>query len=65
MGHFMSNHRADAAVIDCVVSIGVEERRLQNSGRENDLVHLRIVIRVHSRRSHSPFRPIDRFADFV
>ena len=31
--------RADAAVVDGVVGLEVEERRLQDAGREDDLVH--------------------------
>ena len=33
------DHRADAAVVRGVVGVGVEERRLQDRGREHDLVH--------------------------
>ena len=61
----MSDHRADAAVIDCVVGIGVEERRLQNSSRENNLIHVRVVIGIHRRRCHSPFGAIHWLADFL
>src|SRR5215211_405118 len=42
----------------------MEERRLQSPGRERDLVHLRIEIRVHSWRRHEPFISIDRLSDF-
>ena len=65
MSHFVSDDGANPAVINCVVGIGVEERRLQNSSRENDLIHVRVVIRVHRRRCHAPFGAIDRFADLL
>ena len=63
--HLVTDYCSDPAVIHCVIRVGVEEWRLQNAGRENNLVHLRIVVRVHRRRRHSPFRAIDRFADLV
>ena len=65
MRHFVADDGADAAIIHRVVRVRVEERWLQNSGRENNLVHLRIVVGVHRRRRHSPFGAIDRLADFV
>src|SRR4029077_957696 len=36
--HFMADHGANRAVVYCVVSVGVEERWLQNAGREHDLI---------------------------
>ena len=65
MRHLMPDHRADAAVIHCIICLGVEEWRLQNSGRENDFVHGRVVVRVHRWRRHAPFRAINRLADFL
>ena len=59
----MPDDRADTAVIYRIVRIRVEEWRLQNPGRKNDLVVHWIVIRVHRRRSHAPLRAIGRFAD--
>src|SRR6478752_5708994 len=35
----VADHGADAAVVDGVVGLEVEERRLQDRGREDDLVH--------------------------
>ena len=63
--HFVSDYRAHAAVVDGVIGFRIEERRLQDSRRENDLVHHGVVIGVHRRRRHSPFAAIDRFADFL
>ena len=34
----VADHRPDAAVVGRVVGLGVEERRLQDRGREDDLV---------------------------
>src|SRR6266436_3545222 len=36
--HFVADDRADPAVVHRVVGVGIEEWRLQNSGRENNLV---------------------------
>ena len=63
--HLVADDRADAAVVDRVVRLRIEERRLQNAGREHDLVHVRIVVGVHGRRRHAPFGAIDRFADLL
>ena len=35
----MPDHRADPAIIHRIVGIGIEERRLQNPRRENNLVY--------------------------
>ena len=55
--------RAGRAEVDRVVDRLVEERRLQNAGREVDLVLERVVVRVDRRRRHPPFGPVDRLAD--
>src|SRR5690242_15135190 len=41
-----------AAVVDRVVRVGIEERRLENPRREDDLVHAGVVVRIHRRRGH-------------
>ena len=64
----MSDDRANAAVVDRVVGLRIEERGLQNRSRKHDLVHLRIVIGVDRLRRHLPLAPIDglaELADFV
>ena len=61
----MADHGANRAVVHPVVSIRVEERRLQNAGRKHNLVHVRVVIRVHGRRRHAPIGAIDRLADLL
>src|SRR5215471_9824696 len=60
----MSNHRADPAVIESIVRLGIIEWRLQNAGGKNYFVVLRVVIGVNCRRRHAPFRLVYRFADF-
>ena len=64
MGHLVTDHDTDATIVDSVVSIRVEERRLENSGREADLVGAWIVISVDSLRRHSPLGPVGGFAKF-
>ena len=63
MGHFMADHRADAAVVHRVIRLGVEERRLQNSGGKHDFVQGGIVIGIYRRRGHSPAVAIDRMTE--
>src|SRR4029077_16467079 len=63
-GDFVSDHRADGAVVVSVVAIGVVERRLQDTRGENDFVELRVVVSVDGRRRHAPFAAVDGFADF-
>ena len=60
---FVADHGADAAVVHRVVGREIEERRLQNAGGEDDLVHRRVVIGVDRRRRHVPFAAIDRLAE--
>ena len=59
----VADHRADATVVGGVVGLGIEERRLQDRGREDDLVHLRVVVGVDRLRGHEPFLAIDRLAE--
>ena len=61
----MADHGADRAIVDGVVGAHVEERRLQDRGREHDLVHRAAVIRVHGLRRHAPLGVVDRFAQFL
>jgi hypothetical protein len=61
----VADHGADAAVVDRVVRVGVEERRLQDRGREHDLVHLRVVVGVDGLRRHAPLVAVDRLAQLV
>ncbi len=38
VGDLVADHAADAAVVDGRVAVRIEERRLQDRGREDDLV---------------------------
>src|SRR3546814_14565045 len=48
----VSDHRADAAVVDRVVAVGIEERRLQDRGGEVYRVGARAVVGVNRLRGH-------------
>ena len=56
----MPNHRSNGAVVDRLVSTQIEERRLQNGGREHNLVEYWGVIGIHCLRVHAPLVAIDR-----
>ncbi|KIU01269.1 hypothetical protein QU39_00100, partial [Staphylococcus aureus] len=43
--------------------IGIEKGRLQDRGRESDLVGQRVVIGVHRLRRHVPQRAVDRLGE--
>ena len=48
-----------------VINLGIVERRLQNSGREVDVVLLRVVVSVDRGRRHAPLAAVHRLADLV
>ena len=54
---------ADRAVVDRVVGVGMEERRLEDGRREHDLVHRGVVVRVDRLRGHVPLVAVDGGAD--
>ena len=60
---FVPNYSADTAVVHCIVKLCVVERRLQNARRKIDVVHLRIVIRIHRWWCHLPLLLIHGLAD--
>src|SRR5207253_2877934 len=51
--------------VERVVCLWVIEGRLQDSRWKNDLVELRIVVSVYSRRRHAPLSLIDRLTDLA
>ena len=55
----VTDDAADRAVVDRRVGVGIEHRRLQNAGRENDVAQ-RAVVGVVSLRRHAPIGSIDR-----
>ncbi len=59
----MADHCTDAAVVHFLRRIRVEERRLQDGGREHDFVLQRVVVRVDRLRAHAPFGLVHRLAD--
>src|SRR5947209_10419672 len=61
----VTDHHPDTAIVDRIIQPLVEERRLQDSCREVDVVLQCAVIRIYRRRSHAPLRPVHRLADLV
>src|SRR3954452_6605326 len=61
----VANRRAGVAVVRRVVHLWIVKRRLQHAGREVDVVHLRVVVRIDGRRRHAPLAPVDRLPDLV
>ena len=59
----MPDHGTDATVVGRVVGLCVEERWLQDRGREHDLVHARVVIGVDGLRRHEPLVAVHRPAE--
>ena len=55
VAHFVADHAADSAVVHRRIGAHVEERRLQDAGREHDLVERRVVVGVDRMRGHEPF----------
>ena len=61
----VADHRADRAVVDGVVGVGVEERRLQDGCGEDDLVAQRVVVGVDRLRRHQPLVLAHRAAELA
>ena len=59
----MPDHRADRAVIEGVVGLGIVERRLHDRRREVERVLHRQVDRVDQLRVHPPLAAVHRLAD--
>ena len=64
VGHLVTDHDSDSAVVDGVVRVSVEERRLEDRRREADLVRRRVIVGVDCLRRHSPFGLVGRLAEF-
>ena len=58
----MADNNAYCAVVDGVIAISVEEWRLEDGGREHNLVALRVIVGVHGLRCHEPLVLVDRLA---
>ena len=63
VAHLVADHRADRAVVHRRIRVDVEERRLQDRGREHDLVEARVVVGVDRLRGHEPFVAVGLLAD--
>ena len=60
---FVADDAADTAVVDRIVGLGIEERRLQDRCREVDRVVGRVVIGIDRLRRHAPVLAVGRLAD--
>ena len=64
VGEFVADGRSHVAIIGRFVFLVAEERRLQDSGGEVDVVLLGIVVGIDGGRRNLPFALIDGLADF-
>src|SRR5579864_7895383 len=64
VGDFVADDRADAAVVVCVVALGIVKRELQDARGEDDFVELRIVVGIDGGRGHAPLAAVHGLADF-
>ncbi len=62
MAHLVPDDAADRAVVDGIVSVRIEERRLQDGGWEYDFIERRVVVGVDGLRGHVPFVTVGRLA---
>ena len=61
----MANHHTDGTIVESLVSLRIEERILQYSCRETNLVGSRVIVCVHGLRSHVPLIAVHRFASLL
>jgi hypothetical protein len=61
----VADHRSDTPVVDRVIGVGCEERRLQDRRREDDLVQHRMVVGVDRLGSHQPLVVVHGLAHLV
>ncbi len=62
VGHLVADDHADAAEVHRRIDLEVEERRLQDAGREVDVVERRAVVGVDGGRRHAPLLLVHRLA---
>src|SRR5262249_10131409 len=60
---FVSDDRADAAIVDGVDLRGIEERRLKDASGKVNRVALRILVSIDGRRRHAPLVAVRWFSD--
>src|SRR6185312_16434395 len=65
MSKLMANDQANSAHVDSIIHLAIKEWRLQNAGREDNLIVAAAVISIHGGRRHAPFQLVHRFADFL
>ena len=65
VAELMADHRSDPAVIDRRVGVGIEEWRLQDRRREDNLDHAEIGVGVDRHGGHAPFPFVDRLAQLT
>ena len=65
VGHLMTDHNADTAIVLCIRCFRIEERCLKDCCREHDLVSQRIIVSVDGLRCHAPFGAVNGFAPFL
>ena len=56
----MSDNHTDSSVIESIIGIHIKKRILKDTGGETNFIGSRIVISIHSLRSHSPLVTIYR-----
>ena len=61
----VADHPADGPIVDRRIAVRIEEGRLQDGRREDDLVVGRVVIGVHRLRGHAPFVLVDRIVQAI
>ena len=54
VSHLMADYYADSTIVECCISLRIEERILENTGWEADFIGSRIVVSIHGLRSHEP-----------
>ena len=60
MANLVPNDRTNSAIVHRVIGVQIEEGRLKNRRRENDLVEGRHVVGVHRLWVHAPLGAIHR-----
>ena len=65
VGELVADGGAGVAVVGGVVELDVVKGRLEHSGGEVDVVHLRVEVGVDGGRSHAPLVEVDGLAELV
>ena len=65
MTHLVADHRANPAVIDRWVGIGIEERRLEDRRGEGNRDDLEVGLRIDGHRVEAPLPAHDRLTELV